>query len=51
MAAAYGVVFSLEPAKRRVPSDILTFRAFKFVLPSRALVPEIVTKEPQAIIR
>lgn len=39
----YGVVRWLEPANRRLPSAVVTTRAFPFGLSSRARDPSIVT--------
>ena len=43
---AYGVASWLDPANIRLPSAVVTERAFEFVLPSRAREPRTVTTSP-----
>ena len=43
---SYGVASWLDPANKRLPSAVVTLRAFEFVLPSRARDPSTVTTSP-----
>jgi hypothetical protein len=42
----HGVASWLDPANRRLPSAVVTERAFEFVLPSRARDPRTVMTSP-----